>query len=104
MSQVVVHGQTVYLAGQVADDTTTGIRDQARQIFRKIDALLAEVGSDKNKVLSANVWLAAISDFGQFNSEWDVWVPEGAAPARATVQATLVTDAHRIEIAVIAGK
>jgi enamine deaminase RidA (YjgF/YER057c/UK114 family) len=104
MSQAVVHGQTVYVAGQVADDTTTDVRDQARQIFRKIDALLAEAGSDRSKVLSANIWLATMSDFGEFNTEWEAWIPESATPARATVQAALVTPAHRIEIAIIAGK
>ena len=104
MSQAVVHGNTVYLAGQVADDTSADVRSQAKQVLQKIDALLAEAGSDKKRILSANIWLANMADFAAMNVEWEAWMPENCAPARATVQSAMVTEAHRIEIAVIAAK
>ena len=102
MSQAVVHGGMVYLAGQVADDPSGDVAGQTQQILAKIDALLAEAGSDKTKVLSANIWLADISTFGQMNQVWDAWVPQGHAPARATVESKLAAPQYTVEIAVIA--
>ena len=102
MSQAVVHGDTVYLAGQVADDPSADVAGQTRQILAKIDALLAEAGSDKTRILSANIWLADISTFGEMNQVWDAWVPQGHAPARATVEAKLAAPQYRVEIGVIA--
>jgi enamine deaminase RidA (YjgF/YER057c/UK114 family) len=104
LSQAVEHGQTVYLSGQVADDTSGDVRAQTRQILSKIDNLLAEAGSHKTKLLSANIWLAAAADFADMSDVWEAWVPEGSAPARTTVQATLVLPAYKIEITVIASK
>ncbi len=104
MSQAVIHAGTVYLSGQIADDISADIRRQTSQILKKIDALLGTAGSDKTKLLTANIWLADMADFAEMNREWEVWVPEGLAPARATVQATLFTPAHRIEIAVVAAQ
>lgn len=102
MSAAVVHGKTVYLAGQVADNTAVGVTDQTREILGKIDSLLAQAGTDKTRILSANVWLADIGDFAQMNAAWDAWVAKGNTPARATVEAKLATPAYRVEIACIA--
>jgi len=104
MSQAVVHGETVYLAGQVADDASADIRGQTRQILGKIDALLHDAGSEKARLLSAHIWLANMAEFADMNHEWEAWVAQGSAPARATVQATLFTPAHKVEIAVVAAK
>ena len=104
MSQVVVHGDTIYLAGQVADDPVPSVADQTRQILAKIDRLLAEVGSDKTKILSANVWLSDIRTFEEMNKVWDEWVAAGNTPARATVEAALARPANLVEIMVVAAR
>jgi enamine deaminase RidA (YjgF/YER057c/UK114 family) len=102
MSQVVVHGDTIYLAGQVADNPVPSVAGQTRQILAKIDALLKDVGSDKSKILSANIWLADIGRFDEMNEIWDAWVLPGSAPARATVQAALARPANLVEIMIVA--
>jgi enamine deaminase RidA (YjgF/YER057c/UK114 family) len=102
MSQTVTHGGTIYLSGQVADDTSADLVEQVRQVLAKIDALLVRAGSGRSKLLAANIWLASMSDFTEMNKVWEEWVPAGSAPARATVEAKLVSPAHRVEIAVIA--
>jgi enamine deaminase RidA (YjgF/YER057c/UK114 family) len=104
MSQVVIHGDTVYLAGQVADDPSADVTDQTRQILAKIDRLLAEAGTDKSKVLSANVWLSDISTFDQMNAVWDAWVTPGKPPARATVESRLARPEFKVEIMVVAAR
>ncbi len=104
MSQSVVHGDTVYLAGQVADDPNTDVAGQTKQILAKIDGLLAEAGSDKSKLLSATVWLSDIRAFDEMNKVWDAWVSPGNTPARATVQAQLAAPAFKVEIMVVAAK
>jgi enamine deaminase RidA (YjgF/YER057c/UK114 family) len=102
MSQAVVHGNTVYLAGQVADDPSMDVAGQTRQILASIDKLLAAAGSDKTRILSATIYLAEISTFAQMNSAWDAWVAQGHAPARATVEAKLAAPPYKVEIQVIA--
>ena len=102
MSQAVVHGSTVYLAGQVADDPSVDVAGQTRQILASIDKLLAAAGSDKTRILSATIYLAEISTFAQMNAEWDAWVPQGHTPARATVEARLAAPQYKVEIQVIA--
>jgi len=104
MSQAVIHGNTVYLAGQVAADPTKDVPDQTRQILGAIDQLLAEAGTDKTRILSATIYLADIGTFPQMNSVWDAWVPHDHAPARATVEAKLATPAFKVEIQVIAAR
>jgi enamine deaminase RidA (YjgF/YER057c/UK114 family) len=105
MSKAVVHGTTVYLAGQVADKTIgQPVADQTKEILGIIDQLLAEAGSDKSKILSATIYLADISTFAEMNKIWDTWVVAGHTPARATVEAKLVTADYKVEIAVIAVK
>ena len=104
MSQAVVHGNTVYLAGQVADDTSQSVAGQTRQVLAKIDALLAAAGTDKSKLLSTNIWLSDIGSFAEMNSVWDTWVSPGNTPARATVEVKLATPAFLVEIMVVAAK
>jgi enamine deaminase RidA (YjgF/YER057c/UK114 family) len=102
MSQAVIHGSTVYLAGQVADDPVPSVGEQTKQILSRIDRLLAEAGTDKSRLLSANIWLVDISKFAEMNAVWDAWVSPGNAPARATVQSTLARPANLVEIMVVA--
>jgi enamine deaminase RidA (YjgF/YER057c/UK114 family) len=102
MSEAVVFGQTVYLAGQVADDTSADVKGQTEQVLASIDELLARVGSDKTKILQATVYLADIATFQEMNAAWDAWVPQGHTPARATVEAKLATPAYKVEIVVVA--
>ena len=103
MSQIVVHGDTVYLAGQVAADAGADITVQTQQVLEKIDILLAEAGSDKSKILSAQIWIASMGHFAQMNEVWDAWVPEGHAPARACIEARLASPDLLVEVGVIAG-
>jgi len=102
MSQAVIHGGLVYLAGQVADDPVPSVRAQTQQILAKIDRLLGEAGSDKTRILTANVWLADINRFDEMNEVWDAWVAPGDPPARATVEAALARPANLVEISVVA--
>jgi enamine deaminase RidA (YjgF/YER057c/UK114 family) len=103
MSQAVIHGQTVYLAGQVADQAKgKSVGDQTRDILATIDRLLEEAGSDKTKVLSATIYLVDMATFAEMNAVWEAWVPAGHAPARATVEAKLAAPAYAVEIACIA--
>jgi enamine deaminase RidA (YjgF/YER057c/UK114 family) len=104
MSKAVVHGDTVYLAGIVADDNSQDVTGQTRQILAEIDRLLALAGTDKSKLLRANIWLSDIATFGQMNAVWDAWVSPGNTPARATVEAALATPDYKVEIMVVAAK
>ncbi len=103
MSQAVVHGNTVYLAGQVASKPEgASVGEQTAQILGQIDALLAKAGSDKTKLLSATIYLADIATFAEMNGQWDGWISAGNTPARATVEAKLAAPVYTVEIAVIA--
>ena len=102
LSQVVIHGDTVYLAGIVADHPVADAAAQTGQILDKIDQYLKEAGSDKTKMLSATIWLSDIRYYDEMNSVWDKWVSKGNPPARATVEAKLATPAHWVEIMVTA--
>jgi len=102
MSQAVVHGKTVYLAGQVAADPAADVAGQTGQILAQIDRLLATAGTDKTRILSANIWLADIASFADMNRMWDAWVPQGNTPARATTEAKLAAPQYKVEIACIA--
>jgi enamine deaminase RidA (YjgF/YER057c/UK114 family) len=104
MSQAVIHGDTIYLAGQVAGDTSADVAGQTTQILQKIDALLAEAGSDKTRILSATIWLADHRSFDAMNQVWDAWVPADAAPARACVESALAFPPYTVEIGVIAAR
>jgi enamine deaminase RidA (YjgF/YER057c/UK114 family) len=103
MTQAVVHGNMVYLAGQVAQDTSaTTVADQTKVILGQIDALLSKAGTDKSKLITANIWLSDISTFDEMNKVWDAWVSAGNTPARATVEAKLAAPRIKVEIAVTA--
>jgi enamine deaminase RidA (YjgF/YER057c/UK114 family) len=102
MSQAVVYGGFAFLAGQVADDTSQDVKGQATQILAKIDALLAKIGSDKTRILTASIWLASYSSYDDINEAWDAWVPDGHAPARACVESKLAFPQYTVEIGVIA--
>jgi len=104
MSQSVIHDNTVYLAGQVASDSSANITVQTQQVLDKIDTLLAEAGSEKSRILSAQIWLTNIGHFAEMNQVWDAWVPEGDAPARACIEARLASPDLLVEIGIIAAK
>ena len=103
MSKIVQHGGLIFLCGQTSSGTAlAGIDDQTSEVLRRIDALLAEVGSGRSHLLSATVYLKHIEDFAAMNAVWEAWVPPGAAPARTTVQAHLASPDLRVEITVVA--
>jgi enamine deaminase RidA (YjgF/YER057c/UK114 family) len=102
MSQLVIHGDTIYLAGQVASDSNANITVQTQQVLDKIDALLAEAGSNKSRILSAQIWIANIGHFAAMNEVWDEWVADGNAPARACIEARLASPDLLVEIGIVA--
>ncbi len=105
MSQAVVHGDTVYLAGQVADKAAgKSVAEQTKEILETIDRLLAEAGTDKTQLISTTIYLTDIGAFAEMNSVWDVWVAKGATPARATVEAKLAAPPYNVEIVCVAAK
>ena len=105
MSMAVAYGPTVYLAGQVARNAGGGsVTEQTRDILSIIDGLLQKAGTDKSRLLSANIWLTDMSTFTEMNAVWDGWVAPGCSPARATVQAQLAAPQFKVEIAVIAAR
>lgn len=103
MSQAVIHGDTVYLAGQVGAPGKS-VTEQTQTILNQIDALLAETGSAKSKVLSATIWLADMADFAEMNAVWDAWVGGQDAPTRATGEAKLATPDYKVEIIIVAAR
>jgi enamine deaminase RidA (YjgF/YER057c/UK114 family) len=102
MSQAVIHGDTVYLAGQVARNPVPSVARQTKQILDQIDRLLKQAGSHKSKLLRANIWLSDIRSFDEMNKVWEGWVAKGNTPARATVEARLAGEAYLVEIMVVA--
>jgi len=104
LSEVAIHNGTVYLAGQIAEDTSHNIEAQTREVLGHIDRLLAEAGSSKEHILSCQVYLADIKDFEGMNAAWDVWVAAGNSPPRATVEARLARAELLVEIVVVAAQ
>jgi enamine deaminase RidA (YjgF/YER057c/UK114 family) len=105
MSQIVVHGDTVYLAGVVAQaNKGKSVTEQTKEILSTIDKYLAQAGSDKTKLLSANIYLVDMASFAEMNAVWDAWVAPGQTPARATVEAKLAAPDYKVEIMVVAAK
>jgi enamine deaminase RidA (YjgF/YER057c/UK114 family) len=105
MSKAVVHGDTVYLAGLTADKAAgKSVTEQTTEILALIDGYLAKCGTDKSKLLRANIWLTDIKTFKEMNAVWDAWVSPGNTPARATVQAQLADPTLFVEIMVVAAK
>ncbi|HEY0200155.1 MAG TPA: RidA family protein [Burkholderiaceae bacterium] len=101
-SRAVVAGGMVYLAGQVADDKTLDIAAQTRQALGKVDDLLAQAGTDRSRLITAQIWLASMQDFDDLNTVWDSWVVPGHTPTRCCGQVALADPAYRVEIIVSA--
>jgi enamine deaminase RidA (YjgF/YER057c/UK114 family) len=105
MSQVVVHGNTVYLAGVVAHKTAgESVTKQTQEILAVIDGHLAKAGSDKSKLLAATIYITDMKTFPEMNAVWDSWVSPGNTPARATVEAKLAAPQYNVEIMVTAAR
>lgn len=102
MSQAIVANGFLFTAAQVARDLDADPTTQARQILEKIDALLAEAGSDKTKVISAAIWIADIADYAAVNEAWDAWVVKGQTPVRACVESKFSSPRIKVEIQIIA--
>ncbi len=102
MSRIVIHQGTVYLCGQVGLDFSAGIKQQTQETLDKIDGLLAEAGTSKQRILSATVYVKDMADFKDMNEVWDAWTIEGSAPARACVQAEMARPKILVEISIIA--
>ena len=105
MSKAVIHGDTVYLAGIVADNPKgKSMAEQTSNILSQIDGFLAMAGTNKTKLLSANIWITDMAHFAEMNTVWDAWVSPGNTPARATVEAKLASPDYRVEIMVVAAR
>ena len=104
LSEMAVHNNTIYFAGQVADDPSQDITNQTQQVLASIDRLLAEAGSDKTKILSSTIYIADMAEFQAMNAVWDSWVPQGHTPPRATIEAKLARPAFKVEIQIIAAQ
>lgn len=102
LCEMTIHNGTAYLAGQVPEDARLDIAGQTHQVLQAIDALLARAGTDKSRILMAQIFLADLADFDGMNAVWDAWVSPGHAPPRATVQAALARPGWKIEIVVTA--
>lgn len=102
MSRIVIHNDTIYLCGQVAEDSTKGIQEQTRTMLAKVDGLLKDAGSDREHILSATIYIKSMESFAEMNDVWDSWVPKGHAPARACVEAGMAREELLVEITVIA--
>jgi enamine deaminase RidA (YjgF/YER057c/UK114 family) len=102
LSEVAIHNSTIYLAGQIADDTTEDIGGQTREVLGHVDRLLAEAGSDKSCILSCQIFIADMAHFAGMNEVWDEWVAPGHTPPRATVESKLANPACLVEIVITA--
>jgi enamine deaminase RidA (YjgF/YER057c/UK114 family) len=102
LSEVAIHNGTVYLAGQIAEDTGADIVGQTREVLGHVDRLLAEAGSDKSCILMAQIFIASMADFPGMNTVWDEWVASGHTPPRATVESALADPACLVEIVITA--
>jgi enamine deaminase RidA (YjgF/YER057c/UK114 family) len=104
LSQAVEHGDTVYLAGVVANDLSKDIKGQTREVLAEIDRLLAACGSSKAKLLQCHIWVTDIRNRAPMNEVWIEWVDKANLPARACVEARLADPRALVEIMVIAGR
>nr|WP_316644130.1 RidA family protein [uncultured Roseateles sp.] len=102
LSEMAVYNGTVYLAGQVPSDASQDAQGQTQQVLAAIDALLARAGTDKTRILMAQIFIANLADFPGLNAAWDAWVPAGHTPPRATVEAKLAKPEWKVEIVVTA--
>ncbi|MGF1900960.1 RidA family protein [Aliivibrio sifiae] len=104
MSRIVKHNGTIYLCGQVCADATKDITEQTQTMLDKVDLLLEQAGSSREHMLSATIYIKDMKDFAEMNAVWDTWVPEGHAPARACVEASMAREALLVEISVVAAE
>jgi enamine deaminase RidA (YjgF/YER057c/UK114 family) len=102
MSRAVVHNGTIYLSGLVADDVTADVSGQTAEVLGKIERALEQIGSNKSRLLSAQIWLADMGDFAAMNVVWEGWVVPDHTPARATVEARMARPEYLVEIMVVA--
>jgi enamine deaminase RidA (YjgF/YER057c/UK114 family) len=102
LSEVAIHNGTVYLAGQIAEDTSKDIVGQTQEVLGHVDRLLAEAGSDKSCILMCQIFIADMAHFPGMNEVWDEWVTSGLTPPRATVESKLANPACLVEIVVTA--
>lgn len=100
MSRAVVHNNTVYLCGQTHAEGD--VKEQTAEVLKKIEDLLNKYGSDKNHILSANIYLRDMKDFADMNSVWDAWIEDGSEPARACVEARMARESLLVEITIVA--
>ena len=101
MSDIVIHNNTIYLAGQVGSPGSN-VATQTKEILATIDGLLEKAGSDKTKILQAIIWHSDMSTFAEMNAVWDAWAPQGHTPARATGEAKLAAPEYKVEIIITA--
>lgn len=104
MSQIIIHGDMIFMAGQISEDLSGDAAAQTRIILEKIDRYLAEAGSSKSKLLSALIHLNDVADFGSMNGVWDEWVDADNTPARTTVGATLARPGVLVEVTITAAR
>ena len=102
MSKIVIHNDTIYFCGQVAEDANKDIQEQTQTMLDKVDVLLGQAGSDREHILSATIYIKSMNLFSQMNEIWDNWVPKGHAPARACVEASMAREELLVEISVVA--
>ena len=102
LSEIAIHNETVYLAGQIADDTSADIVGQTREVLASVDRLLKDAGSDKTCILMCQIFITDMALFPGMNEVWDEWVAAGHTPPRATVEANLANPACLVEIVVTA--
>ena len=104
LSEIAVYNSTVYLAGQIADDTKQDITGQTREVLKSVDRLLGEVNSDKSLLLSVQIYLTDMANFPAMNAVWEEWVVPGNTPPRATVEAKLANPECLVEVVVVAAQ
>lgn len=102
MSRIVKHNGVIYLCGQVCADATKGITEQTQSMLDKVDVLLEQAGSSREHILSATIYIKSMQDFEGMNNVWDNWVPQGFAPARACVMASMARESLLVEISIVA--
>ena len=101
MSQIVIHNDTIYLAGQVGNPGD-GVAEQTKTSLKSVESLLNEAGSDKTRILQTTIWLDNMADFAEMNGIWDAWIAPGTAPTRACGETKLATPEHKVEVIVVA--
>lgn len=102
LSEAAIHNGVIYLAGQIAEDTSAGIEGQMREVLGHVDRLLTECGSDKSRILMCQIYISDMLYFAGMNAVWDAWVPQGHTPPRATVEAKLANPACLVEVCITA--